>query len=39
MFDLYSSKYEDFIVLGDFNAEIASTHMEEFYSVHDFKNL
>ena len=28
-FDLYSSKYENFIVLGDFNAEMTNTHMEE----------
>ena len=38
-FDFYSSKYENFIVLGDYNAEMTSTHMEEFCSVYDFKSL
>ena len=38
-FDLYSSKYENFIALGDFNAEMTNTHMEEFSSVYNFKNL
>ena len=38
-FDFYSSKYENFIVLGDFNAEITNTHMEEFCSVYNFKSL
>ena len=35
-FDFYSSKYENFIVLGDFNAEMTNTHMEEFCSVYNF---
>ena len=39
MFDFYSSKYENFIVLGDFNAEMSNNHMEEFYSVYNFKSL
>ena len=34
-----SSKYEKFIVLGDFKAEMANTYMEEFCSVYNFKNL
>ena len=34
-----SSKYENFIVLGDFNAEMTNTYMEEFCSVYNFKNL
>ena len=38
-FDFYSSKYEHFIVLGDFNAEMTNTHMEEFCSVYKFKSL
>ena len=38
-FDFYSSKYENFIVLGDFNAEMTNTHMEEFCSVCNFKSL
>ena len=38
-FDLFSSKYENFIVLGGFNAEMANTHMEEFCSVYNLKNL
>ena len=38
-FDFYSSKYENFIVLGDFNEEMANTHMEEFCSVYNFKSL
>ena len=38
-FDFYSSKYENFIVLGDSNAEMTNTHMEEFCSVYNFKSL
>ena len=38
-FVFYSSKYENFIVLGDFNAEMTNTNMEEFSSVHNFKSL
>ena len=38
-FDLYSSKYESFIVLGGFNTEITKTHTEKFCSVYNFKNL
>ena len=38
-FDFYSSKYENFIVLGNFNAEMTNTHMEEFCSVYNFKSL
>ena len=38
-FDFYSSKYENFIVLGDFNAEMTNTHMEEFFSVYNFTSL
>ena len=28
--DFYSSKYENFIVIGDFNAEMTNNHLEEF---------
>ena len=38
-FDLNSSKHENFIVLGDFNAEMTNTLMEEFFSVYNFKSL
>ena len=38
-FDFYSSKYENFIVLSDFNAEMTNTHMEGFCSVYNFKSL
>ena len=31
--DFYFSKYENFIVLGDFNKELTNTHIEEFWSV------
>ena len=36
-FDFYSSKYENF-VLGDFNAEMSNTHMEEFCSMYNFES-
>ena len=29
-FDFYSSKYEKFIVIGDFNAEMTNSYLEEF---------
>ena len=38
-FHFYSSKCENFIVLGDFNAEMTNTHMKEFCSVYNFKSL
>ena len=38
-FDVYSSKYENFIALGDFIAGMANIHMEEFCSVYNFKNF
>ena len=37
--EYYSSKYENFIVLGDFNAEISNPHMSEFYTLYNFINL
>ena len=38
MFDFYSSKYENFIVLGDVSTEMTNTH-REFCSVYNFKSL
>ena len=38
-FDFYSFKYENFIVLRDFNAEMTNAHMEELFSVYNFKSL
>ena len=38
-FDLYSSKYENFVALGNFNAEMTNTHMKEFCSVYNFNSL
>ena len=37
--DYYSSKYENFIVLGDFNAEMSNPHMSEFCTLFNFPNL
>ena len=37
--DYYSSKYENFIVLGDFNAEMSNPHMSEFCALYNFTNL
>ena len=31
--DYYSLKYSNFIVLGDFNAEISNCHMSEFCAL------
>ena len=38
-FDFYSFKYKNFIFLGDFNAEMRNTHMEDFCLVYNFKSL
>ena len=38
-FDFYSSKCENFIVIGNCNSEKTNTHMEEFCSVYNFKSL
>ena len=35
----YSSKYENFIVIGDFNAEITNSYLEEFCRSYNLKNL
>ena len=37
--DYYASKYENFIVLGNFNAEISNPHMSEFCALYNFKSL
>ena len=37
--DYYLSKYENFIVLGDFNAEMSNPHMSEFCALYNFTNL
>ena len=35
----YSSKYENFIVLGDFNAEMSNPHRTEFCALYNLTNL
>ena len=35
----YSSKYDNFIVLGGFHAEVSNLHMSEFWSFYYFTNL
>ena len=37
--DFYSSKYENFIVIGDFNAEMTNNYLEEFCASYNLKNL
>ena len=37
--DFYSSKYENFIVIGDFNAEMTNNYLEEFCASCNLKNL
>ena len=37
--DFHSSKYENFIVTGDFNAEITNSYLEEFCTFYNLKNL
>ena len=37
--DFYSSKYENVIVIGDFNSEKANIYFEEFFASCDLKNL
>ena len=37
--DSYSSKYENFILFGDFNAEPTDNAIEEFMKVYNLKNL
>ena len=33
------SKYENFVVIGDFNAELANNYLKEFCASHNLKNL
>ena len=37
--DFYSSKYDHFIVLGDFNAETSNAIISEFCATYNLKNL
>ena len=37
--DYYSSKYENFMVLGKFNVEISNPHMIKFCALYNFINL
>ena len=35
----YSKTYENFILIGDFNAEISDTIVDSFCAIHKFKRL
>ena len=37
--DFYSSKYENFIVIDDFNAEMTDSYLEEFCASYNLRNL
>ena len=37
--DFYSSKYDNFIVLGDFNAETSNATISQFCATYNLKNL
>ena len=37
--EFYSSKYENSIILGDFNAEVENIHLSEFCALFNLKNL
>ena len=37
--NIYSSKYENFIVIGDFNTEMTDSYMEELCASYNLKNL
>ena len=37
--DLCSGKYENFLLMGDFNAETSENAMEEFMKLYNLKNL
>ena len=37
--ECYSSKYENFVMLGDFNIEMSNPHMSEFCALYNFINL
>ena len=35
----YFSKYDNILALGDFNAEMPNTHLQEFFAIFSLKNL
>ena len=37
--DIHSSKYENFLLLGDFNAEMTDPSLKEFYNLYSLKYL
>ena len=37
--DLQTSKYENFIIMGDFNAEPSETAVSDFMDIYNLKNL
>ena len=37
--DLYSTQYENFVVLGDFNVEVDSSDMKDFCKSYNLKSL
>ena len=37
--DLQTSKYENFIIMGDFNAEPSETALSDFMDIYNLKNL
>ena len=37
--DSLSSKYENFLIIGDFNAQASDTSVKGFCDVHKFKHL
>ena len=37
--DFYSSKYDNFIVLGDLNTEVSNSFMEQFCASYNLKSL
>ena len=37
--DFFSSKYENFIVIGDFNAEVTKSYLEELCASYNLNNL
>ena len=37
--DIHSSKYENFLLLGDFNAEMTDLSLKEFYNLYSLKYL
>ena len=37
--DLLSSRYENFLIMGDFNCEIHEESISNFCQIYNFKNL